>query len=215
MDFFTFIIIAVFLYNIFTKKDKPPQRTQRRAEDSRIPSQPLTQTRNGMDREVSRQGRKRKESIFENLERQIRESAERFEQELQGGRAESQKPTKAEASQRRTIPQKSLSTQGTMDYQETEGVWGDEGRSDYDKYLSTQGTQGAEGMAGQEGAPYALRQIERTSAIEQSEIGASPIYSQTGSLAGTLGFSSSEVVQGIIWAEILKEPKGRRGFSRR
>jgi hypothetical protein len=208
VDFFTFIIIAVFLYNIFSKKDKPPQRTQRRAE---IPSKTLTPKPSGMDRKISGQDRKRKESIFESLERQLRESAERFEQELQGGRAESQKPAKTETSQRRTIPPKTLNTQGSMDYQETEGAWGDEGRSDYDEYISTQGTQGTEGVAGQEGAPYALKPKRK----EHTEIGVSPIYPQTERLARNLGFSSSEIVQGIIWAEVLKEPKGRRGFSRR
>lgn len=223
MDFFTFIIIAVFVYNIFSKKDKRPQRSQRSAEDNQIPPKPVTQM----------QGGKKKESIFENLERQIRESAESLERELQGGKAAPRKPMPAETSPRRKEYRTSTKTQKAKGYQETEGVWGNEGRSDYDKYVSTQGTQGSEGLRGKEGirgqegmggqegtwgtegSHYASRQQRKASAIEQSEIGSGSFVPQRELATGTLGFSSSNIVQGIIWSEVLKEPRGKRGISRR
>lgn len=212
MDFFTFIIIAVFVYNIFAKKDKPPQRRPQRPGEKQIPTQPQTTT----------QGRKKKESIFESLERQIRESAERLDQELQGGKTVQKRATSTGTSPQRMKPQTSAKTKKQLG---TEGAGGGEGYSEYGKYASTQGTQGIEGTQGQEGlyggegtwgnegGYYAQKQ--KAGRAVSGEIGASPIYAQPDRLAGTLGFSSSEVVQGIIWAEVLKEPKGKRALSGR
>lgn len=217
MDFFTFIVIAVFIYGIFSKKDKPPQRRQSTSED-RIPPMPMTQT----PKPIMQTGKK-KESIFETLERQIRESAEKLEQELQGGKTLPPKPVAAEAGPRKYKPNTPLNTSKPKS---TEGTWGDEGRSDYDKYSSNQGTQGNEGLQGQEGGLgnegawgteggyYAQKQNERAGGIGHSEIGAGSGHpGQRAAVA--LAFSQSDVVNGIIWAEVLKEPKGRRGFSRR
>lgn len=211
MDFFTFIIIAVFIYNIFAKRNKPPQRRQRSAEEARLPQ-------NQAEREPVRPERRKKESIFENLERQIRESAERLEKELQG-QPQKPAPVKTYKKQAQSRPS-TVQPPRQEPYTETEGVWGEEGRSDYDKYVSQQGTVGVEGIGGQEGAwgaegsEYAQRQRNKTGAIEQSEIGAGPDYGREG-YAGVLGFSSAEIVQGIIWAEVLKEPKGKRMMARR
>jgi len=213
VDFFTFIIIAVFIYNIFAKKDKPPQRRQRSPEEARLPQTEA-------EREPVRPERRKKESIFENLERQIRESAERLEKELQG-QPQPQKPAPVKTYKRQTESRPSTVQPSRQEaYADTEGVWGEEGRSDYDKYVSKQGTVGVEGVRGQEGAwgsegsEYARRQQERAGAIEQAEIGAGPDYGQER-YAEALGFSSAEIVQGIIWAEVLKEPKGKRMMARR
>ncbi len=211
MDFFTFIIIAVFVYNIFARKDKPPQRRQRSAEEARLPQ-------NQAEGEPVRPERRKKESIFETLERQIRESAEQLEKELQG---QPQKPAPVKTYKKQTQSRPSTAQPSRPEaYAETEGVWGTEGRSDYDKYVSQQGTVGVEGVRGQEGAwgaegsEYGRRRREKADAIEQSEIGAGPGYGQER-YVGALGFSSDEIVQGIIWAEVLKAPKGKRMLARR
>lgn len=212
MDFFTFIIIAVIIYNIFAKKNKPPQRRQPSAEEDSRPQNRTT-------REPARTEPKRG-TVFENLERQIRESAERFEQELQG------QPQRPKPAQAKTYKRQSEARPSTVQpprqgaFVETEGVWGDEGRSDYDKYVSSQGTVGVEGVKGKEGTwgvegrEYARRQQERTGALEQSEIGAGSDYGREG-YGGDLNFSPTGVMQGIIWAEVLKAPKGKRMMVRR
>ncbi|HHV63912.1 MAG TPA: hypothetical protein GXX46_02365 [Peptococcaceae bacterium] len=219
MDFFTFIIIAAFIYSIFSKKDKPPQRGQRGSQGPR----PQTGTP---------APRKKRESIFESLERQLRESAEQLERELQSGRAAPPKPTTVET-YRRKKEYRPSSTPRSARSPIPEGAWGQEGRSRYDKYPSTQGTQGLEGTPGREGlggqegtwgtegiwgtegAYYAQKEAGRASAIEQSEIGlASPIYGSQKRRTGTFVFSPSQVVQGIIWSEILKEPRAKKTFAR-
>jgi hypothetical protein len=226
VDFFTFIVIAAFIYSFFSKKDKPPQRGQRSAPDTR--PQPRTPA-----------PQKKTESIFESLERQLRESAEKFEQELQGGKTVPRKPAPVETYRRRK-DYRSPSTARSARSQGPEGAWGQEGRSRYDQYTSTQGTQGLEGTQGREGlrgqegiggheglrgtegtwgtegSYYAQKEASMASSIEQSEIGsASPISSSQERRIGTLAFSPSQVVQGIIWSEILKEPRGKKAFSRR
>lgn len=227
MDFFTFIVIAAFIYSVFSKKDKPPQRGQRGPQDTRPqPKTPAPQ--------------KKRESIFESLERQLRESAEKFERELQGGKTVQHKPAPVETYRRKKEYRSPSTARSAKGSQGTEGAWGQEGRSRYDQYTSTQGTQGLEGAPGREGLSglegiagqeglrgtegtwgtegsyYAQKEAGRTSAIEQSEIGsASPIYSSQERRTGTLAFSPSQVVQGIIWSEILKEPRGKKAFSRR
>lgn len=237
MDFFTFIIIASFIYSIFAKRDKAPQRRPRGTEDNPIP--PITQSPKPVTtaaKPAEMQGRK---NIFENLERQIRETAERFEQELQGGKTV---PTPTKPRTVKTVrprPERTNeNTRGAGGYQETEGSWGTEGRSDYDRYVSNQGTQGSEGAEGQEGrlgqegtlgnegawgtegawgaegGYYAQRQKAAGSAIEQGAIGVNTTYEPKKRIA-SIGFSGSEIMQGIIWAEVLKEPRGKRGLSRR
>ncbi len=117
MDFFTFIIIAVFIYNIFAKKDKPPQRRQRSPEEARLPQTEA-------EREPVRPERRKKESIFENLERQIRESAERLEKELQG-QPQPQKPAPVKTYKRQTESRPSTVQPSRQEaYVETEGLWG-------------------------------------------------------------------------------------------
>lgn len=226
MDFFSFFLIAAFIYGIFAKKDKPPQRRPGSPEDNRTPTRPQTEA----------QGRKG--NIFENLERQLRETAEKFEQELQGEKTVPPRPATVKTLRPRQVNrpaaggQKTRGTRGTEGYPGAEGMWGTEGRSEYDRYVSSQGSQGAEGMAGQEGTigsegawgtegtwgsegqAYRNRPSQAVSAIEKSAIGVSPIYAQEIGLSH-LGFSPKEVVQGIIWAEVLKEPKGKRALSRR
>lgn len=223
MDFFTFIIIAVFIYNLFAKKDKQPQRRPGRTGDMTpnqphpVTNQPRTQT----------QERKKKESLLESLERQIRESAEQLEKELQGGKTVINKPVPVETSSRRREYRMAPSNRRERNYQGTEGSWGEEGRSDYDRYVSTQGTQGTEGTQahegtwGAEGSYYAQRRNTNTDTIEKSTIEKGEIGAKGARLItnkerlAALGFSPSQAVQGIIWAEILKEPRGRRALSRR
>jgi len=218
VDFFTFIVIAVFVYNLFAKKDKRPVRRQRSAEDTERPLQP--QARTEMQPARTKQPEPTRGGFFGNLEKQIRDAAEMIEQELQGQSDQSQKTSHPKTYRRVTDSRSISGNKNTKIDEQNESVWGQEGSSNYDRYVSTQGTQGVEGIAGQEGtwgtegSFYASRQNKQKTAIVQEEIGSSPIYSEE-IYEGTLAVSSSAIVQGIIWAEVLKEPKGKRGISRR
>ena len=213
MDFFTFIIIGIVIYSFFSKKDKPPQRARRPADQTPTQSAPQEPTRPV----------KKKEGFFESLERQIRESAEAFEKELETGRKTKQpgKTTEPvvrtkERTMERTMDRSRRSAPKTVLEQESygvEGAWGVEGRaglegrpgveghSDYSKYQSKQGK---------------VLQADR-SVIEKTSIeaGTQAIGSRTDGLQKAVGFNSSAIVQGIIWSEILKEPRGKRPFNRR
>jgi len=208
VDIITFIIIAVVIYSFFANKDKPPQRRPVRPEDNRPLSEPLTAE---MDRETFRTERKKKRNLFEDLERQLRESVEKAEKELQVGPYGSTVKKKAAASpaSASSVPRKAKTVQ------KTGNKWGEEGRSDYDRYVSNEGTQGTEGIGGVEGAAdqegtwgsegsdYTNRKITPGDQISQKRA------------AFGLNLSSSEVMRGVIWAEVLKEPRARRAFPRR
>ncbi|AHF10516.1 MULTISPECIES: hypothetical protein [Dehalobacter] len=208
MDIITFIIIAVVIYSFFANKDKPPQRRPVRPEDNRPLSEPLTTE---MDRDISRMERKKKGNFFEDLERQLRESVEKAERELQAGPYGSTVKKKAAAppTSASSVPRKAETVQ------KTENKWREEGRSDYDRYISNEGTQGIEGLGGDEGtadqegtwgaegSDYTNRQIIPRDQISQKR------------QAFGFGLSSSEVMRGVIWAEVLKEPRARRAFPRR
>ncbi len=209
MDIITFIIIAVVIYSFFANKDKPPQRRPVRPEDNKPLFEPLTAE---MDRDISRMERKKKGNFFEDLERQLRESVEKAERELQAGPYGSTVKKKAAAppTSASSVPRKAETVQ------KTENKWREEGRSDYDRYISNEGTQGIEGLGGDEGtadqegtwgaegSDYANRQITQ---------GTDQIPQKKPALAFVL--SSSEVMRGVIWAEVLKEPRARRPFPRR
>lgn len=218
MDFFTFIIIGIIIYSIFSKKDKPPKRYERRPERER-PIRPQT---------LESQG-DRQRNIFKRLDRQLKESAEEFEKELRRGRLETRGMRENKTVLHREAgqqPKKSI----LGDVQGTKDAWGDEGRSDYGKYVSpegtagTEGTTGMEGTVGTEGSPgqegtwgtegidYATKETAEKTAIELSEIGKRAVYLPKEKMEGVSGFSSKEIVQGVIWSEILKEPKGRKLF---
>jgi hypothetical protein len=208
VDIITFIIIAVVIYSFFANKDKPPQRRPVRPEDNRPLSEPLTTE---MDRDISRMERKKKGNFFEDLERQLRESVEKAERELQAGPYGSTVKKKAAAppTSASSVPRKAETVQ------KTENKWREEGRSDYDRYISNEGTQGIEGLGGDEGtadqegtwgaegSDYTNRQIIPRDQISQKR------------QAFGFGLSSSEVMRGVIWAEVLKEPRARRAFPRR
>ena len=201
MDFFTFIIIGVAIYSFFSKKNKAPQRTRRPAEQTfrqpevQQPSRPI----------------RKKEGFFESIERQIRESAEALEKELDPGKGEKTAAKRTsekipEKARRGSIPRPALNQES---YEGVEGAWGTEGRSgvegrsDYSKYQSTQGKG---------------RQDKRAdTVIEQTSVesGAYAIGTESEGLQKAVGFSSSEIVQGVIWAEILKQPRGMRSYSRK
>ncbi len=194
MDFFTFIIIGVFIYSFFSKKNKAPQRSRRPAEQSSGQPQP---------QESSRPVRK-KEGFFESIERQIKESAEALEKEMN--------PEKGAKTAKRTfdkVPQNAKRgsiTKPALDkesYVGVEGAWGVEGRSNYGRYQSKQGN--------------VIKEKKEESVIEQSSIetGAYAIGNDYQSLKKAVGFSSSEIVQGVIWAEVLKQPRGMRTYSRK
>jgi len=188
VDFFTFIIIAAFIYSFFAKKDKPPQRRPRSPED-----QPRTPLRG---------------NIFENLERQIRESAERFDQERHAGRGEKSISAPVEPAPHPTFRGKTESSPGA-----------DTSDADIRKTLARQNSAGIEGAGdeegtwGTEGREYAQRQ-EKAVMFEQTGIQSKPDDFQE-TTAGSLIFSPSEIMQGMIWAEVLKEPRGKRALSRR
>jgi hypothetical protein len=208
VDIITFIIIAIVIYSFFAKKDEPPQRRPVRPADNRPLSEPLTAE---MDRETFRTERKKKRNLFEDLERQLRESVEKAEKELQYGPYGSTVKKKAAAppASASSVPRKAKTVQGTGN------KWREEGRSDYDRYVSNEGTQGTEGIGGVEGAAdqegtwgsegsdYTNRKITPGDQISQKRA------------AFGLSLSSSEVMRGVIWAEVLKEPKARRAFPRR
>lgn len=210
MDFFTFIAIAVFLYAAFSKKDKKPQRGQRPPEDTGP---------------VSRPEPRRKENLFEQIERQLRESAEKLEQELQG-------KTAAPPPRRTVTVERPKSSRAAMErYSQadrrsaeelagSEGTWGTEGRSDYDNYRSVQGndSRGVEGYDSLSSQGYDSsfagegRQMTTGSAAPAS---VRPAEAAQERMAGIFANVASPLAQGIIWSEILKEPKGRRALSRR
>ena len=217
MDFFTFIIIGVIVYSLFSKKDKAPQRTRRPVDPTS--TQPLPQERPRPE--------KKREGFFESLERQIRESAEAMERELETGRSEreprktTEKPVERsmEATIERTMEKPKRHIPKRDSYETMEGAWGVEGRS------GSEGRAGDEGRAGVEGrSDYSRYQstqgkvLKATgSVIEQTsvETGAQAIGTRRGGLEKAVGFSSTAIVQGVIWSEILKEPRGRRPFDRR
>lgn len=207
MDFFTFVIIALFVYRLFSKKDQPPQRRPKGTVEA-PPAPQMQQAQPKMEPARQSQPKPAKGGFFENLEKQIREAAEKIEQELQDKTQEPQRPTPVKT-YRRVSESRSVDTNKSAKtaYQQTEGVWGQEGRSDYDQYVSEQGTWGTEGSY------YATKQKEKKSSIEKAEIGASPIYTEER-YEGALALSSSAIIQGVIWAEVLKEPKGKKWISR-
>jgi len=91
-----------------------------------------------------------------------------------------------------------------MTYVSTQGTQGEEGRSDYDRYVSTEGIQGTEGQWGTEGREYAER--KRADAVAtRPQSGIKPV----------IAFSSSDIIQGVMWAEILKKPRARGPYSRK
>lgn len=204
MDFFTFIIIGVVIYSFFSKKGNAPQR--RRPGGQTPPRQAPDQAPRQAEPQQSSRPTNKKEGFFERVERQMREAAEAMEKELETGR--SGKTTKTTKTPPGNIPDKSRRVPShkpalePQAYEGVEGAWGHEGRSDYHRSQSKQGNVIQHG-------PKSV--IEQTSV----ETGAYAIGSQDESLQKAVGFSSSEIVQGVIWAEILKQPRGMRPYSRR
>jgi len=204
VDFFTFIVIGIFIYSFFSKKDKAPQRTRRPAENT---------SRQPVPQESARPMRK-KEGFFESIERQIRESAESLEKELQTGRNE-----KAGKRTPEKIPEKAKGGHAPKpvreSYEGIEGAWGTEGR------MGTEGRPGVEGSSDygkyQSKQGKVIQEKTTDNIIEQTSIerGAYVIGSRSEGLKEAVGFSSAEIVQGTIWSEILKEPRGKRPFFRR
>lgn len=208
MDIITFIVIAIVIYSIFSKKDKPPQRRPMRPEDNQPLSGPLTET-----------PRKKSRNIFEDMQKQLQEVEQRFEREVRGDYTEPGRTAKPKASASRT-GNKSPYNAATEErrFASKEGDWGTEGRSEYDKYVSTQGTQGTEGVGGTEG----FSDSEGTWGTEgdsyakkQADSAAPALLTPQKMPAFNLGFSSSEITRGVIWSEILNEPRARRPHPRR
>lgn len=204
MDFVTFIIIGILIYSFLGRKNKPPQRTARSAEEAKKQARPRPQ-------QPSKPERKR-EGFFESLERQIRESAEELERELKtGGDEKTVRPTRQAS--RKLEPKRAPAPEAA--YEGVEGAWGVEGRSDYGRHQSKQGRLKKDKTAKPEkdtGIREELSLIEQTAIQSSDKVFAD---SERKNLETALGFSSSEIVQGVVWAEILKEPRGRRPFSRK
>jgi hypothetical protein len=198
VDFFTFVIIGIVIYSFFSKKGKAPQRTRRPQEQTSRQPEP---------QQASRTTGKKKEGFFESIERQIRESAEALEKELQTGRSENpaKRTEKIPEKIRRDTPPKPAVDRRS--YEGVEGAWGTEGRSDYHRSQSKQGRSVPDSTSNKK-----LGWREEESAIAQDAIEKAGAY-QPKSLERALGFSSSEVVQGVIWAEILQEPRAKRPFA--
>lgn len=184
------------------RKDKPPQRTVRPAEEAKKQARTRPQ-------QASKPERKR-EGFFESLERQIRESAEALERELKAGRDEKAESAPGQVG-RKPEPKKAPAPQAA--YEGVEGAWGTEGRSDYGRHQSKQGKIIKDDAVERE----KVSAIREASFIEQAAIQSKKVLedSRPKNLETALGFSSSEIVQGVVWAEILQEPRGRRPFSRK
>ena len=192
MDFFTFVIIGIIIYSFFSKKGKAPQRTGRPQEQTSRQPEP---------QQASRTTGKKKEGFFESIERQIRESAEALEKELQTGGSENpaKRTEKIPEKIRRDTPPKPAVERRS--YEGVEGAWGTEGRSDYSRDQSIQGK--------------ALQNKRAYNVIEQNAIvpGTHTGDDQPRSLGRAVGFSSSDIIEGMIWSEILKEPRAKRPFA--
>jgi len=207
-DFFAFLVIAFIIYGFFSRKNKAPERRQRSAERPQAPK--MTKP------EAPKPVQKKKEGFFESLEKQVREAAERFEKELQGQKAQ-EAPKEV---QRRPAAGPNRPVQRKPQSKE---VYKGEGYSDYGRYPSTQGTQNTEGSAGvegradregtwgSEGRGYAQ---EKGAAFEKTAPPAKPPLTKQ-EIKPILRISSSELVQAVIWAEVLKEPKSKRILRRR
>ncbi|MDI6880477.1 MAG: hypothetical protein QMC95_16725 [Desulfitobacteriaceae bacterium] len=88
-----------------------------------------------------------------------------------------------------------------------EGVWGDEGR-----VLGTEGTQGVEGTPGSEGVSVDSGKAGTSGGLTLTEVRHNGNRSSADELSLTIGLSEGELVQGIIWAEILGKPRALRRF---
>ncbi|UWG96070.1 hypothetical protein LPY66_14280 [Dehalobacter sp. DCM] len=218
MDFITFIIIAIVVYSIFSKKDKPPQR------------RPMNPLDNGpLSGSTADEPKKKGRNIFGELERQLREAEQRFEREIRDVRKNTETTEQPKTFAYRTADKKTASAASkTLQTAAEEGDWGIEGRSDYDTYVSTQGTQGTEGVAGTEGeadaegtwgtegAYYAEKQAASKTFVQDiTAVSSVQATSSQPKPAFNLGFSSSEITRGVIWNEILSEPRARRPFQSR
>jgi hypothetical protein len=180
VSFFTFMIVAFFIYGIFARKNQPPVRRPRDAEDQLPRQAPAAAPRRPAG--PSRQVRPTRGNVLTNLERQLREAA---------------KPAAFPADQDRNDSGEPVPAAPT---------------SPMAGYVQTEGVGDAEGTWGTEGREYAPRP-DNLSVIEQSGIGVKD-YAQ-GQGAGSLVFASSDIVQGIIWAEVLRTPRGKRPYSRK
>lgn len=105
-----------------------------------------------------------------------------------------------------------------------EGVWGDEGRPVMDASPSSEGTMGVEGLQGAEGTAGREGTYGISTGIPGSSRGgggpkdvsipkgANAVMSGVGEKEIPVTLSQAQLVQGIIWAEVLGRPRALRRF---
>ncbi len=99
-----------------------------------------------------------------------------------------------------------------------EGVWGDEGRPVMDAspgsegMMGTEGSEGVEGTPGSEGVSVDSGKAGTSGGDAFAEAKHNGQRSSADELSLSIGLSEGELVQGIIWAEILGKPRALRRF---
>lgn len=172
MDLFTFIVIGLIIYSIFSKKDNRPKR---------YPTRP--------ERDESSTARK---PDFQAGTGQIgRESSP--------WRTNSQKEEKGTP----VKPQRTYKKGTSTEYRSPEGTVG------------VEGTAGTEGTWGAEGAYYRKEAAQKKEAVQNSQIKQeeiSDVIKETAYTDEEFYISQNEIVQGVIWAEILGKPRSKKPY---
>lgn len=175
MNITTFIIIAIIVYGIFARKDKPPQRRPGNR-DLNYPEGWPAPKQTGGKRPFSK-----------------------YDKGTGGAETAGAGGT--------SWAEGASGWGGTVSL---EGTAGTEGSSGIEGTSGSEGTPGYEGTFGSEGTrkirtkgPEGPKGPEQTSGFGG--------IAQQQATAGLI-FSSSDIVQGVIWAEILRQPKGKTLF---
>ncbi|MGI5901281.1 MAG: hypothetical protein ACOX7U_02245 [Desulfitobacteriia bacterium] len=178
MDFLTFIVIALFVYGIMSRKDKAPKRHQS-PPPGKKPRPTASVPRSRPSGQTSKTTPQRKKgSVFQSIDRQLREAAEKFERELQGGRPK--QPTARMSPKREEVPPVK-SPKRKPEREQKREVY-------------------------QAGVEESIKPGLKT-AEPSPESPPAPKISKP-----ILQLTPTGIRQGIIWAEVLKEPRGRKRF---
>ncbi|MFA6808962.1 MAG: hypothetical protein WCR27_08210 [Eubacteriales bacterium] len=194
MDFFTIVIIGVVIYFFTSKGEKnaPPKRYQTNPQRSEE-IEPFE------GKNINTEKEKKPGGILEQLGKQLTEYTKQIE--------ESNKPERKAA-----VPQNARNNKrkskdperAARNVDGQEGAWGDEGRSSE-----------TEGNWGTEGAYYAQKAAQKKNKSVSYDSGEASDKSISQETLPALNFTSEGVAQGLIWTEILGEPRGRKPFRSR
>ncbi|NLL51182.1 MAG: hypothetical protein GX248_00560 [Peptococcaceae bacterium] len=192
-DIFTFIVIGIIVYSLFSRKDRPPRRSSQPPRRSSQPPRPSPVRTENYQQSVEKTNRppkintpETKKQDYRRVERQSLEPAAGLDWPLYWE-----------------------SEEGYSDYGKypsSEGTQGVEGTK------SLEGSAGDEGFAGDEGSAGYQTKLKQA---EQALIKEDQAPSDQPKLEPVLSFSAHDVVRGVIWAEILKRPGERGVLSRK